>query len=250
MALLYLYHPIYQMNRSGMPQKKDTSQNLSEFLQFLANQSRCEVEHLPTLAELSQTLGVSVASLREQLEVARALGLVEVKPRTGIRSLPYSFRPSIEQSLNFALAINPDYFQSFSDLRSHLEMAYWYQAVARLNQEDLGLLRDLVNRAQSRLRGNPIQIPHAEHRELHLVIYRRLENPFVMGLLEAYWDLYEAFGLDVYTDYSYLEQVWRYHQQLVDAICRGDYSTGYQALIEHMELLYRRSKQVTTQRFE
>ena len=44
---------------------------LSEFLRYLATHE--EVEHgLPTLKNLSVELGVSVASLREQLEVARA----------------------------------------------------------------------------------------------------------------------------------------------------------------------------------
>jgi DNA-binding FadR family transcriptional regulator len=37
---------------------------------------------------MSKELGVSVALLREQLEVAKAIGLVEVRPRTGIRRLP------------------------------------------------------------------------------------------------------------------------------------------------------------------
>jgi DNA-binding FadR family transcriptional regulator len=108
----------------------------------------------------------------------------------------------------------------------------------------------LVNQAQAKLMGDPIQIPHFEHRELHLTIYRRLDNPFVLGLLESYWDVYEAVGLDVYTDITYLERVWNYHQQIVEAICAGDITSGYQALIEHMELLVQRSKPVSNQKIE
>ncbi|MBV6465273.1 MAG: hypothetical protein PGMFKBFP_00547 [Anaerolineales bacterium] len=93
-------------------------------------------------------------------------------------------------------------------------------------------------RAWEKLRGNPIEIPHPEHRELHTVIYCRLNNPFVTGLLQAYWDAYEAVGLNVFTDYDYLTEVWTYHQKMVDAICEGEFDEGYKALIEHTDLIH------------
>jgi DNA-binding GntR family transcriptional regulator len=62
-----------------------------------------------------------------------------------------------------------------------------------------------------------------------------------LGILEAYWEAYEAVGLNVYADYEYLQEVWSYHQKMVDAICRGDFELGYQALVEHKDLLYHRS---------
>jgi DNA-binding GntR family transcriptional regulator len=73
-----------------------------------------------------------------------------------------------------------------------------------------------------------------------LLIYSRLGNPFVQGMLEAYWQAYEEAGLNVYADYNYLQEVWKYHQTMSDAICCGDYTAGYQALIEHNDLLYQR----------
>jgi DNA-binding FadR family transcriptional regulator len=231
-------------------QKRTNSEDLSEFMQYLAAQCRDEANQLPTLSKLSASLGISVATLREQLEVARALGLVEVRPRTGIKLVPYSFRPAVKKSLDYALAVHYKYFRNFSDLRNHLEMSYFQQAAVRLLDEDYQKLRTLVNQAQAKLMGDPIQIPHFEHRELHLTIYRRLDNPFVLGLLESYWDVYEAVGLDVYTDITYLERVWNYHQQIVEAICAGDITSGYQALIEHMELLVQRSKPVSNQKIE
>jgi DNA-binding FadR family transcriptional regulator len=216
----------------------------SDFLQYLAsnvnNQADQDASHLPSLAELSKEMGISVALLREQLEVAKALGLVEVRPRTGIRSLPYSFLPAVRQSLSYAIELNRAYFDSFSDLRNHLEAAYWNEAVRRLAGEDILTLCNLMAKAWEKLRGNPIQIPHSEHRQLHLRIFSKLENPFVQGLLEAYWEAYEAVGLDVYADYDYLKQVWQYHQQMVDAIASGDFDAGFRALVEHKDLLYHR----------
>ena len=214
----------------------------SEFLDYLVANGMNEPgsQRLPPLNELSKKLGVSVATLREQMEAARTLGLVEARPRTGIRRLPYTFLPAVRQSLSYAIALDPGFFDTFADLRQHIESAYWFEAVRRLTAQDHEALQALLAQAWEKLRGSPIQIPQAEHREFHLLIYRRLENPFVLGILEAYWHAYEAVGLNVYADYYYLEQVWHYHQRMIDAICSGDLDTGYKALVEHTELIHHR----------
>jgi DNA-binding FadR family transcriptional regulator len=217
--------------------KERISPDISEFLRYLAAHE--EVEHgLPPLKKLSEELGVSLASLREQLEVARALGLVEVKPRLGTRRRSYSFTPAIRQSLGYALALNDGHFRKYSELRNHVEAAFWHEAVQKLTNEDKVELQNLIERAWEKLHGARVQVPHEEHRSLHLKIYSRLENPFVTGILEAYWDAYEAVGLNVFAgDYKYLEEVWQYHQKMVEAICNGAFEDGYQALIKHTDLL-------------
>lgn len=222
-------------------QKRHLPNQLSEFLQYLACDSQ-DHDRIPSLTDLSRELEVSVASLREQMEVARSLGIVEIRPKTGIKRLPFSFRPAVEQSLAYAIASDPDYFITFADFRRHVEAAYWYEAVACLTDLDKQELRELIARAQEKLRRTPVQIPQAEHRQLHIKIYSRLNNIFVMGILESYWDLYEAVGLDVYTDLNYLQQVWAYHHKMVEAIHSGDFEIGYLALTEHMDLLNQRNK--------
>ena len=214
----------------------------SDFLNYLAEtyQMDEDSERLPSLQVLSKQLGVSVSSLREQMEVGRALGLIEAKPRTGLRRLPYSFFPAVNQSLTYAITIDQEYFLKFADLRRNLEAAFWSQAVYLLTEEDKVSLQKLVDKAWEKLRGTPIQIPHFEHRQLHLTIYKRLDNLFVSGILEAYWEAYEAVGLNLYAGYRYLEEVWTYHQQMVEGICRGDLDAGYQALVEHTDLIEHR----------
>jgi DNA-binding FadR family transcriptional regulator len=216
--------------------------NPSEFLEYLASDAGTAEEgsKLPSMSNLSDEMDISVARLREQLEVAKALGFVDVRPRTGIRRLSFSFLPAVWQSLAFAMEIDRSHFDAFSNLRKHLEMCYWHEATQALTAEDHSHLCDLMDAAWAKLRGTPIRIPHLEHREFHLVIFRRLDNAFVQGILEAYWEAYEAVGLNVYADYDYLKEVWTYHQQMVDAICSGDLEAGYQALVDHTDLLYHR----------
>lgn len=220
--------------------RERVSPEISEFLRYLASHPEAEGS-LPSLNELSRELGISVAGLREQLEVARALGLVEVRPRTGTRRLAYSFAPAVKQSLMYALALSHGYFQKYSELRTHIENTYWDEAVALLTEDDKRELQNIITHAFEKLSGNPVQVPHEEHRRLHLLIYSRLNNPFVTGLLEAYWDAYESVGLNMYTGgMEYLEKVWGYHKTMVQSICNGNYAAGRKALVTHIDLFAHR----------
>ncbi|MDY6845736.1 MAG: hypothetical protein SVP52_01205 [Chloroflexota bacterium] len=152
-----------------------TSQNipnhLSNFLTYLAKETVKGTEFLPSISELSVSLGMSVSKLREELQVARAMGLVEVKPRVGIKCLPYTFAPVVSKSLSYAVSTDKQLFRQFSDLRNHIEASYWYQAVSKLTNEDHDELNRIILAAKRKLRSDPIQIPHEEHRQLHLAIF-------------------------------------------------------------------------------
>lgn len=219
---------------------QDNQLQLNPFMKYLASLPPDTAIRLPSLHELSRQLGISVASLREQMEVARVMGLIEVRPRTGIVKRPYTFTDTATMSLMYAVADGQDAFQAFSDLRQHIEAAYWKEAAALLNEDDTVYLQSIVDRAFGRLHNRPPQIPMEEHREFHLSVYRRINNPYVQGILEAYWVMYEKTGMAVYSDLEYLEQVWNYHQQMVKAIRNDRMEAGYQLFMEHLDLISHR----------
>ncbi len=209
----------------------------SEFLNYLIELNAEPGRRLPPINDLAVILGISSGKLREQLEVAKEMGLVEVRPKTGIRVRGFSFFPTVQTGLRFAMALDRSYFSQYSRLRNQIEASYWHEAVELLGPDDKAYLQELMDKAWIKLEGDPIQLPHNEHRELHLTIYSRLNNVFVLGLLEAYWDAYEAVGLDRYEDYTYLHEVWNYHGRMVDAIHNAEFGKGYEALVEHTALL-------------
>jgi DNA-binding FadR family transcriptional regulator len=209
----------------------------SVFLRYLLTHGCEPGARLPSLEEISNEIGISVGKLREQFEVARVMGLVEASPRRGIRCLPYEFSNAVRLGLMVGLALDPSGFRAYSSLRIHLETAFWDEAVALLTDEDKAELLALVERAQAKLNTERIQIPYPEHRAFHLVIYKRLNNRFARGLLEAYWDAYEAVELNTYADYGYLQEVWSYHERIARALTAGEYDLGKQLLQEHMRLI-------------
>lgn len=211
----------------------------SDLLNYLVEHNKQPGEHLPSLAELSAELDINIGKLREQLEVARTLGLVEVRPRTGIRCKEYDFLPAIRVSLLYALARDRGQFESFSEVRNHLEAAFWHEAVPLLTAHDHARLRQLCDEARRKLGGDPnrIQIPHSEHRAFHLLIFSHLKNPFVKGLLEAYWEAYEAVERNLYADLEYWRTAWKYHERILELIEQGEVEVARRAFIEHTQLL-------------
>lgn len=209
----------------------------SSLLRYIIERRIQPGDRLPTIPELSAELGVSVSKLREELEVARTLGLVQIKPRTGSVVQPFDFTPAATLGVLYAIGLDPNYFHTFADLRKHLELSYWIEAVSCLTPDDIAALRDLIARAVEKLNRLPIEVPVEEHARLHLTFFRHLENTFVQGLLSAYWAAYMAFGVALHAPLAYHREVWTYHEQMVELVARGDYEGGRRALQEHMTLL-------------
>lgn len=209
----------------------------SQFLNYLIEAQIAPGERVPTLQEIGNELGISVGKLREQLEVARNLGLVSVRPRVGIQREPLDFSKAILPSVLFSLGTGEASFIQFSQLRRAIETELWSEAVVLLTEDDKICLREIVNQAWHKLRGEPIHVPNGEHRQFHLKIYSRLDNPFVQGMLASYWDAYEASELTRFANYQYWLDVWSYHEKIAEALCANEFDRGRQLLVEHFDLL-------------
>ena len=210
----------------------------SDFLNFIIRRGFQPGDRLPSIQELTddEHLDMSANKVREQLEVARMLGWVEVRSKRGTRVKEYAFTPAVRLSALYALA-GGERFESFASLRNHVEAAYWNEACALLTKTDLDTMQGCIDRANQKLDSPPIHIPNPEHRLFHMAVFTHLENPFVIGILEAYWDLYEEVGVNRYMDYSYLRQVWDYHSRILQLIRSGDFDQAREAFIEHTSLL-------------
>lgn len=227
-----------------------TSNYLSEFLQYLARKAANGEDRLPALTTLSKELQISVASLREQLEIARVMGFVEIKPKTGIRWLPYQFAPSVLVSSVYAIEISSEYFDQFRDLRNHLESAYFLESIMALNEREVNQLLDIVCAAEIKIESYPPLIPHNEHRDLHLLLFSHCENVFLNGILSVYWEIYENQGYSVVNDQTYLKNVWSYHRKISEAIANKDFEQAYRLFLEHKELILWSPKVVKDFQFE
>ena len=222
---------------------------LSPVLKFIADATRQD-EPIPSISELSSQLGISTASVREQLEVPKELGFVEVRTRTGIQKHEFCLTRPLTLSMTYGLRVDPELFQEYASVRRQLEIAYWYEACALLGKSQIEELQTLEERANWKINQSPVVIPTPEHRSFHLAIYRPLNNRVLNSVLETYWDLYEASRIQYYRNHEYLESVWSYHRQMLDAIASKAYEKGYEALVTHFDLIKTFKKADLRQRFE
>lgn len=209
-------------------------------LDYLIEKAKNPHSDIPSIQKISSDLGISTACLREQMELAKNLGIIKAQPRRGIEILPYQFKPAVEKSLYYAISLDQKYFHQFSEIRNHLEQAYFIESARSLDQNSINELKTYVNQAQAKLEGFPVQIPHQEHRNYHLSIFKPTNNVFLIGFLESYWDMYEQAGLDLYNNLEYLIIVWDYHQRIIEAIELGDFDSASKLLTAHMELIDKR----------
>ncbi len=227
-----------------------TTKNLSDLLVYLSDRASMGENKIPSLPILSQKLKISIPSLREQLEVARIMGFVEVKPRTGIRILPYDFTPTILISALYSINISENYFEYYRDFRNHLESAYFLEAVGKLTQSDIKRMEEIVQIAAEKISSTPPRLPHPEHREFHTVIFSKINNPFIKSVFDAYWEIYEILGYAIINDVGYLNRVWHYHGLVLEEINKGNYSLAFDYFLEHKELMIRNRNLVPKLNFE
>jgi DNA-binding FadR family transcriptional regulator len=210
-------------------------------LQYIVNNELAgcidDTTKLPSMGALAKELGVSRGKLREDMITAQAFGMVDMRPGDGTYIRPFDFYTAIRPLVLYSVICDQSNFGRFYKLRAQLEVAFWEQAVAELDPSDLDELQRVLAAAEQKLGGRPVEIPHKEHREFHLLVYDRLDNPFVQGLLKAYWDAYEAVGLHRYFDLSYYERMWSSHNQMVQAIIAGQVRDGREVLLRHFTLL-------------
>ena len=212
---LYYIPTNYQINHMyDMLRERTNPDSLSEFLRYLAQHEETNGQTVTSADRDSVAIWESVwPHCANNWKWHAHLDLVEVRPRTGNETPALFLYTCSTPKSSLCPILNNEYFRKFSELRKHIESAYWYEAVAVAHRSMISKNCSHCWRAQKK-NCTVIQFksPTKNIENCILVIYQRLNNPFVTGLLEAYWEAYEAVGFNVFTgDLSYLEEVWRYH---------------------------------------
>ncbi len=224
------------------------TKNKTDLLDYLAD-AHCAQTPIPSIPELSHLLGISVASVREQLEVARQLGFVDVKTKVGIQNREFSLNPLLELGMRYGAKVQSSVPDSLRDLRKHIEISYWHEAAPQLTSLEIQDLNRHIENALVKLLQDPTHMPEQEHREFHMLIFSHLDNPLAKSVLETFWNMTAETERVMVHDQAYLQNVWSYHRRIADALASRDIERGYQWLIEHMDLVKQRKKADLSQSF-
>lgn len=179
--------------------------------------------------ELSQQLRVSHTPVREALDRLVADGLAERIPNRGVR----------------VVAIDEDDIAELYCLRLLLEPLVVGLAAANMPDEEIDLLKEIVDQAEALTSLDDMPSRRMINRELHGRIGSSCRSPTIIRLYEIVWNkypdwmLYEGLYRDPNSLEPRLQQEIEEHRELLDAIARRDVNGARRTTRNHVKIMKR-----------
>lgn len=187
---------------------------------------------LPSEGELARRLGVSRNSVREAVKALSSLGILETRRGLGVFVKEFSLTSLID-NLPFSLLFDYDELSDLFEVRFMLEDALIPRALENMTADTKAELRAIVDEMHARAaRGESVL---DEDRRFHHTLIRDAGNAVAPKLQDAFWHTAtmaiahrkEGVGQD---DPG---AIALQHEQLIDAIDKGDLATVREALTSH-----------------
>lgn len=183
--------------------------------------------------QLARNLEVSNIPIREALSRLSAEGLVETIPYKGMYVANLSLQ-ELDEMLEIrmeleCLALRKAVSQIPEQLldQLHRDMQAWKQLTHEHNEDRIQLIAEM----NERLHGLILQYCH--NHSLQSLIHTYIEK------IQRYWVLSQA-----YVDPVALQYEWEEHMKIIQALIHRDSSAAAQALQEHLQKSYVRTREV------
>ena len=224
--------PIRAISRSNV--HDDIRDRISTYIQENGLQPG---DRLPGEESLAATLGVGRPAVREALRALEAVGAIET--RKGVGRFIGAFAPETWLS-NFT---SESLVQTFTEpeiaeTRCLLEIAAIPESVARMTEDDLQELQDLLTGMERKVRSGLRHID--EDIGMHRVLMRRTENRLIATMLDAVYALMSQRAANDdwlqrsdRTERAYVDLAE--HTRLAQAVLARDSHLAQQRLIEHFD---------------
>ncbi len=185
---------------------------------------------LPPQRELSESLGISRASLREAISMLEALGLLRSHPGKGV-FVTAGTRPSPDNLPAGPSAMPP---AAIYQLRYVIEPASSSLAAQRNTTADLTQLSDSLSGMQTALTTCDLVMAAEEDLRFHLAIAELSGNPGLLAIAEQF-KAHLAFSLRLpFADRKHIWQPVDEHQAILDAIVAGDSEKARRTMQQHL----------------
>lgn len=190
---------------------------------------------LPSESKLSETLGISRASIREAFRSLEALGIIVTAQGKGrfIREFNYS---AMLENLSYNLKIHVSDFRQLIDVRMALEESFLKQSMHMLTAQDFEELGKLIDQMawlvdQKQPEDELVKI----HTQFHQRLYASLHNELLESLIGVF-STFQRF-LTVIKRYktSNFKEFIALHRSLLDMLRARDVSRVHECLQEHFK---------------
>ena len=184
---------------------------------------------LPTEQQLCAHLGVSRNVIREAIKSMELMGMVEACPGRGTVVKDFRLDFIFQHALFFRLTEDDTLVRQMFDIRKTLELGYMRQAFDSISKEDIGRMRDIVNRMK--INWEESGTFAQEDREFHLLLFGSVGNPVLMSLLTAIWAVDSGYRLE--EKLPHLSTSVTKHEAIVTALEEYDYLKFAHAMYQH-----------------
>jgi GntR family transcriptional repressor for pyruvate dehydrogenase complex len=199
-------------------------------------------EKLPSEREMSSTLGVSRQSIREALNRAETMGLIEVRQGEGSFVLS-SVRESLKSPLALLLAEQAERVFEFLEIRKLIEGWCAEKAATEADEEDLGKIEAILNKMKGIQPGD--RTWEKMDMEFHFSVVAATHHVIAMHIMEAL-----KVSFDSFFDFRQFlkkidnkELMWQHHYEVYEAISNRDAPLAKRKIIRHLNFIERKIRE-------
>ena len=189
-------------------------------------------DKLPSERELSESLGVSRASVREALSALEVLGIVEVRPGEGT-----FVREVVEKSFQpLTLLFLLDTALELLEVRKILEAGAVALAAERSTAEDIRRLEDALKKMEEDLKHGDLgdEADYLFHYDLALASHNSLLVRLMNSIADTMRQTVKINRQRLFKTPGMPESLYKHHLEILNAIKARDKERAQKALVEHL----------------
>lgn len=193
-------------------------------------------DKIPSERELSAELGISRQSIREALNRAEVMGLIEVRQGEGSFILS-SIKGALKPPLTVIIEKEAERIFDFLEIRKLVEGWCAERAALEATAEELKEMKEILGKMK-KVVSKDKQWEELDLK-LHLFIAKATHNIIavhIMDALKANFNLFFKFTKSMPSS-ERLDVLWQHHNEIIDAIARKDSNMAKHKVVNHLNFI-------------
>lgn len=203
-----------------MPSRHDSVSEIivAMLRKYILDNEMTTGDKLPSETELSNTLHISRASIREGMKSLESMGIIRTLHGKGRYIRDFNYDQMIE-SMTYNLQVHFKDFQEVVQVRSVLESYFLLEAYKQMTEEDFAELDELVDQMEEDVRKGVSYSELAQtHTAFHKSLYRHINNRLLDSLISMFATFQRLYSSRRHDN----EKLIKDHRDLVEALRKGD----------------------------
>ena len=193
-------------------------------------------DKIPSEREMASELGISRQSIREALNRAEVMGLIEVRQGEGSFILS-SVREPLKPPLTVIIEKEADKIFEFLEIRKLIEGWCAEKAALEATGEELDDMKEILDKMKQVVSKDKQW--EALDLKLHLSIAKAAHNVIaihIMDALKVNFSLFFKFTKSMPSS-ERLDVLWQHHYEIIDALSRKDPKLAKQKVFDHLNFI-------------